>query len=666
VAATALAYLPAYRAGYVWDDGKVIVQNARLRTADGLRTIWTEAEPAPQGHYWPLVYTSFWIEYQLWGPNPLGYHAVNVILHIVNSVLLWLLLLRFRAPGAWLAAAVFALHPVHVESVAWVTERKDVLSNCFYLAAFHAYVSYGDRRSRRRYAAALALFLCALLSKSMTVTFPAALLLYLWWRHGRIGRRELVSVVPFVLMAVVVPVLELALQRQGLILPSIPSWPERLIVAGRAVWFYAFKLVWPAPLMTIYPQWELDARAVQQYLFPISAVLALAGVWMARRRIGRGPAALIFFYVVTLAPILGLIPYAYWAHSYVADRFQYLASAGLIVLFAGGCCQLLDRLQGAWRAAGRALPAGLLAVLGVLTFQQAGMYRDLLTFASANVELNPRAWAAQNNLGLALLHEGEAAAAVSAFEKAIEIFPDDPEVHANLALAYARNGEPAAAESAGREAVRMDPEFAGAHSNLGSALFYQRRFAEAEFHYRRALAIDPTMTGAHKNLAEALLAQGKVEEAAGEFGRALELNPEDALAHQRLGEMWLQQGRPAAAAEHLRRALRLGLDSWPVANNLAWLLATCGDPAVRNGPEAVGWAEAANRAAGGPHPKLLDTLAAAYAEAGRFSDAAATARQAAELARRSGAAQLAAELQQRMRLYERGLPFHEAPVPTTD
>src|SRR5688572_14862801 len=357
LAMTLIAYLPAFRAGFIWDDPDYVVNNATLRSLDGLRQIWFVPRATPQ--YYPLVHTSFWIEYQLWRLNPAGYHAVNVLLHALAAVLLWRVLKLLDVPGAWLAAAIFAVHPMHVESVAWVTERKNVLSGVFYLAAALAYFrsSFGlwgsgigedkdtavDSSNTRhpkpdtRYSLSLGLFVCALLSKTVTASLPATILLVIWWKRGRITRRDVVPLIPFFVIGVALALNTARLEREHVGASGAEfdfSALDRILIAGRAAWFYAWKLIAPVNLSFIYPRWTIDDRAAWQYAFPLAAVALVAALFVLRHRIGRGPLVAILFFGGTLVPALGFFNVYPMRYTFVADHFAYHASIGIIVLIA--------------------------------------------------------------------------------------------------------------------------------------------------------------------------------------------------------------------------------------------------------------------------------------------------------------------------------------------
>ena len=329
-----VSYFPATQAGFVWDDEGYSPPPSRCGSASGLARIWFSPTAVPsEGHYWPLVYTTFWLEHKLWGFAPAGYHLVNLLLHLVNTLLLWRILLRLPVPGAWLVAAVFAVHPLHVETVAWVIERKDLLAALFYLAAFSAYMRFSAAPRRRPYLAALGLYAAGLLCKSIVVTLPAALLILAWWLRGRVTREDLLRLLPFFLAGAGIVFADWLYYSAREPYSFDYSLPERALIAARALWFYAGKLLWPAGLAVIYPHWDLSGALAWSWLAAAAAAAAL--LHFARRRTGRGPAAGVLFFAVTLSPVLGFVDYGYMQFSFVADRFQYLAGIGVMAVVVG-------------------------------------------------------------------------------------------------------------------------------------------------------------------------------------------------------------------------------------------------------------------------------------------------------------------------------------------
>ena len=552
------SYYPAFLAGFVWDD-EAFTEAAAVRELSGLWRIWSSPRAIEnEGHYWPLVYTTFWLEHKLWGFAPAGYHAVNVALHLANTLLLWRLAGRLAVPGAWLLAAVFAVHPLHVESVAWIIERKDLLSGLFYLAAFLAWMRFteeppdtggsaaspGDaafretrrlperdrlpgRRglSRRHYFLALALYVLAMLGKSIAVTLPAALLIVQWWKRGRVTGADLLQLAPFFAAGLAVTVADLSFYNAREPLSLGYSMIERTLIAAHALWFYAGKLLWPTGLIVIYPHWEVSAADPLAWGYVIAAAALAAALWLLRRRIGRGPLAGALLFAVTLSPVLGFVDYGYMQFSFVADRFQYLAGIGLTAVLTGAAAHGAGRLPEAGRKGAMGVAGVVLIVLGALTWRQAEIYRDEVTFFTHVVSHNPAARGAQGNLGTALLEAQRPEEALAAIAAAVEQDPGDVKAHANAGAALVRMGRLEEAEERLRHALALDPRHTIALQNLAESLRKQGRFEEALEYYRAAMETDAGNAMPHAGMGDALFRLGRYEESLRSFDRALALEP---------------------------------------------------------------------------------------------------------------------------------------------
>lgn len=512
-----VAYLPAMQGGFVWDDDSYVTENRALRDLAGLKRVWLTPNETPQ--YYPLTHTTFWIEAQLFGLDPTPFHVTNVLLHAASAVLLWLLLRTLAVPGAWLAAAIFALHPVHVESVAWITERKNVLSGVFYFAAALVFVRHAARggRGAKGPAIAFALFVCALLSKTVTASLPIALAIVLGWRYGKVERRHLpwlgAMLVVGGAMGRVTAALEVAqVGARGADFDH--SILERVLIAGRVFWFYLAKLVYPADLAFVYPRWTIDTGNPGQWVFPAAVALFFPALWLLRRRIGAGPLAAFLFYGFTLAPASGFFDVFPMKYSFVADHFVYLASLGPIVLAAAAASRALDR-AGGWRPAlARALPVLVLLPLGALTWRQGRDYRDLETLWRATIEVNPKAWMAQYNLGKLLADAGKKEEAERRYRLALEAKPDLVEAWTNLANLLSDEGKTDEAIAAYERALASDPGYAPALYNLGVALQEAGRLDEAAEVYGRAARAGPDFAAtAHNNRAVVLYHLGRYREA---------------------------------------------------------------------------------------------------------------------------------------------------------
>ena len=523
-------YLPTLSAGFVWDD-RVFARALAVRDWDGLWRIWfSPSEIEDEGHYWPLVYTSFWLEHKLWGFAPAGYHAVNVVLHAANTLLVRRLAERLAVPGAWLVAAVFAVHPLHVESVAWIIERKDLLSGLCYLAAFLAWLRFTDEpqagRGGRHYVLALALFAAGMLCKSIVVTLPAAFVIVSWWKRGRVTGSDLSRAAPFFVVGAAIAAADLSFYdvREPLSLGYTAA--ERLLIAAHALWFYAGKLLWPGGLAVIYPHWETGAGDPVAWGYVAAGVAVAAVLWFLRGRVGRGPLAGVLFFAVTLSPVLGFVEYGYMQFSFVADRHQYLAGMGLMAVLVGAAVRGAERLPArGWRRCAAGAAAAVLAVLAVLTWRHAGIYRDGVTLFTHVVAHNPEARFAHRNLGEALTAEGRWDEALAAFRVAAEQAPDDDRDRSNVGAALVMLGRLDEAEERLRAALSLDPKSAYALQNMASLAVKRERYGEALDLYRRLVEVSPRNPSAHHGMGTALYFLGRPAEALRALERALALDP---------------------------------------------------------------------------------------------------------------------------------------------
>jgi protein O-mannosyl-transferase len=572
-----LAYAPCLRGDFLWDDDAWTLKLERLfQGVSGLGQIWTN--PVALQQFYPLTATTFWLDYRLWGFWTTPYHVENLLLHLLSGWLLWQLLKRLAVPGAGIAAAVFVLHPLMVESVAWITERKNVLSLALFLAALNAYGRFTGfwendtaakpnvtTRSGRKWGAylvALALFLAADLAKGTAFALPAVLLLVAWWKRGSLGwRSDVIPALPFFAFSIALGLLTYWLE-QNHVGARGPEWEisvaGRCLVAGRALWFYAGKLLWPLSLCFIYPRWQVDIASPSQWAWPVSALAVPVVLWSLRKRLGRGPLTAVLFYAGALFPLLGFLNGYFMRYSFVCDHWSYLPSVGLIALGGAAVATFVGPVL---RSGVRMFVASLVLIaLATLTCRQSATYTDAENLYRTILAKNPQADLAHNNLGLLLAQAGEFDEAIAHFE----------------------------------QAVRIRPHSAHAHNNLANALRVTGRGREAAAHYESSLKFEP--------------------------------------------------------------------DNLSTCNNLAFLFATSADASLRNGARAIELAERANRLAQGRNPSVLATLAAAFAEAGRFDEAVTTARQALEMASSNPNSQLVARIQAQLESYSARKPFHE-PAP---
>jgi len=671
---TIVAYQPVWHAGFIWDDDALVTNNSVLRSPGGLKSIWFK--PGSTLQYYPLVFTSFWAEYHLWNLQPLGYHLVNVLLHACNAMLLWQVLRRLEVPGAWLAGAIFAVHPVEVESVAWVSERKNTLSGMFYLLALLALFRYRplkavateNRQSDWRfYLLGLVLFLSALLSKTVACSLPAVMVLLTWWKKGHVEKRDVGVLMPLFVIGAALGLMTAWLEKYhvGAGTDWSLSFVQRCLLAGRALWFYAGKLFWPHQLSFIYPRWEIDACVWWQYLFPLSAAAALITLWLLRRRVGKTPLIAVLVFAVMLFPALGFFDVFPFRYSLVADHFQYLASAGLIAAVASGGAMVCDRAGRLGKQIGVVAATVVLLSLGALTWRQAHIYHDDETVWQDTLAKNPRCWMAHDNLGTDLMLSGRLQEAMGHYKQALRINPDSAMAHNDLGAALMREGRLQEAISHYEQALRLRPDYPEVHENLGNALLRAGKVQEAISHYEQALRLEPDNAEAYYNLGAALLQTGKVQDAVGRFNRALRIKPDYAEAYIALGNALEQAADFRGAIKQYEELLRIKPNIIPAQNDLAWLLATLAPEDGGNPVQSLGLARQVSELTRNQVAPYLDTLAAAYAATGQFSNAIATAQHAIDLARSAGQPQIVEQIEPRLELYRSGRAYRQSVAMTS-
>jgi len=547
LAAALLAHGASLGNGFVWDDDDYVTQNPVLRTAGGIFRIWFEPTSLPQ--YYPLVHSTFWLEYRLWGPSPLSYHLVNVLLHALATIAAWRLFVRLHVPGALFGALLFAVHPVHVESVAWVTERKNVLSLLCALLAAHGWLSWQDTGRRRTWWLASAAFLLALFAKTVTAVLPAALLVVHWWRHGRIGKREWLAALPWLAVGALLGWFTAHLEAHyvGAAAALQLSAPERMLIAGRAPWFYLASLLWPWPLCFNYPRWQLDPGGAAQWAFVAATLAAPIAALALQRRFGRGPAAVLLLFGGTLVPVLGFLDVFPFRYSFVADHFQYHAS--LPMLAGLGALATLAARRFLPGRAGPAVAAAATLALALLSLRQCGDYRDEQTLWHATLRTNPDSALALANLGGLAIERGDLVTArdyceralrhdpgshesianlgilahrakdyetaQNLYETALELKPNSAATRHNLAALHRELGHPELAVPLLQEAVELDPDFYDGHATLASVLRDLRQCEECLVHADWVLKRRPEAVETRLAAVDALLALGRFDQASG-------------------------------------------------------------------------------------------------------------------------------------------------------
>ena len=692
---TLAAYQPAWQGDMLWDDDAHLTAPA-LQSWEGLRRIWFDIGATQQ--YYPVTHSAFWVQHTLWADRTLGYHLVNIGLHATCAWLFGLILVRLKVPGAWVAAFIFALHPVHVESVAWMTELKNTLSGALGLGAMIVLLGSGDLAIERscdrgvgrsiarspdrqigRHTLALSLFVLALLSKTTVAVLPAAVLVVVWWQRGRVEwRRDVRPIVPLLALGIAGGVLTAWVERTQIIgaAQSVPALGplERVLVAGRAVWFYLATLVWPTHLAFIYPRWTIDARVWWQWVYPAGVVAAAVVCWRIASahpstlrkaqsnpepgrgttgsgRAARAPMAVLLLFGGLLFPALGFVDLYPFRFSFVADHFQYLASMATIAAFASigrsserATGRSADPNRGPFadrstlrsgnrwrdRSIARSLDVLLVLLLGVLTWRQAHLYADAETIYRETLRRNPACWLCANNLGV-LRRPDRDGEALALFQQAIRLNPQYAEAHNNIGVIRQQRGDWRGAIAEYRLALALEPDYAAAERNLGLALAADARgagassaAAEAGQHLREALRYYPGDPALHYNLGLTLVSRDPVQ-ALERFREAIRLNPGLADARNSAGNLLLGFGRVDEAIVEYTEALRWKPDFADAHYNLgyAYLRRGQADEAMAECREAVRLSPTFAQ----PH----NTIGNVLRRAGRLADAIAEYRTALRL-----------------------------------
>lgn len=573
-AACFAAYFPAFDAGYIWDDDNYVTENYTLRTLDGLRDIWLKPAATPQ--YYPLVHMTFWLEYQVWELNPTGYHATNVCLHLLNALLLLHILRLLGVPWAFACALLFAIHPVHTESVVWITERKNVLSGFFYLASLAALLKSADdtesahsshRRKFLLYGFGFVLYLMALLSKTVVVTLPVALLICLYWRNGVVRRKDLMSVLPMLVIGLPFGLMTVHLERTHVGALG-PWWDysllERVLIAGQAFWFYLMKIVYPHPLVFIYPQWAVQTSNIASYVFSATAVAAVITAACYRR----GIAMAILYFSVTISPALGFVNIYPMRYTFAADHYQYLASIGPILiivssiwwLFGFSHRQSSNRMQSAFLRRARWMATVLiLTVCSALIWRtrvEIKKYENSETLWRDTLAKDPESEIAWVNLGNVLRDRGQFERAFYCYHQAMMFDAQDAVAGVNAALILHVTGRTETAISELRQIIQIGlPETWMAHYNLGVILLNRHALDEAKWQLEQALKLRSDHGHIQNALGLVAWKQRNTELAEEFFRAAASVSPEFIDSSVNLGALLNSQLRHSEAAEILAEVL---------------------------------------------------------------------------------------------------------------
>jgi tetratricopeptide (TPR) repeat protein len=629
-----IVYVPGIHGGFILDDDLYLTQNKLIADADGLYSFWFTTLATD---YYPVSNSTLWLEWRLWGLNPTGYHVTNAILHALASFLVYLVLTQLRVPGALLAAVIFAVHPVNIESVEWIAQRKGLLAMVFFLLSVLWYLrsQIESPTLNLQYGLSLLAFVLAMLSKSSVATLPLVLLLLVWWRRDLI-RRDWILIAPFFLLTIVMVRINVWFQEQSMgdFIRSA-GFVERLLSAATVVWFYLYKAVCPIGLMFIYPQWKVRVNDPIWWAPLVAFIVVSLILWRARNGWGRSLFVAWSYFVVMLVPVMGFTDFGFMKYSLVADHYQYIAIVSVIAVFSGWWSLWLQRGAPGGRRIAMATGIVGVGVLIGLSWQQVEIYRDAPTLYLATTERNPACWIAHYNLGCILSEQKELPQAVARFEEALKYKSDYPEAHDNLGVALALEHRYPEAIGHYREAVRIKPDLARPHLNLGISLAYTGSLDDAVAQFREAIRIDPQLAEAHFNLGGALALQKKIPEAIASYEEAVKLKSDWREPRLRLSKLLADAGKLDLAAAHLSDLLRLRADDMNAHEQLGAILVAQGkfNNAIPHFLRVIQIQPA--------YTEGYLNLAKVYATTGRTSDAIATARAAIQMAQSTGQSEAA-------------------------
>lgn len=653
IALVVLAYLRVWDAGFIWDDDAHLTRNVCIVGPAGLTGIWTTAEAT----YYPLVLTTFWALHKLVGLNPLAYHALNVALQAANALLIWQVLRALNVRGAWMGAVLWALHPVMVQSVAWITETKNTQSCFFYLLAIFAFAKWNTSRRWWQLLLALVFAVAAMTSKTSTVVLPAILALVVWWQNGRLRWREVLALVPFAVVAAAASAWTIWEQKfhSGAVGAQwSQSALERIAIAGRDVWFYLAKLAWPEPLIFVYPRWQIDVSRWENFLPSAAAGIALIVLWWFRKTMAVRAILFAFAcFIVALLPVLGFFDVYYFRYSFVSDHFQYLASMGPLALCGAG----IKLVEEQWPFVKIPLLVLLFGGLAFLSSEQTRIYHDAETLWRTTTARNPSAWIGHYELARIFRERGDVDAAIDEYKQGLAIWPTYADAHYNLASVYLQKGDADSAIIEYRTAIKLQPDDPEIHNNLANALRGSGQMPEAIAEYETALRLQPNFAAAHANLARALLQSGEIVKAVEQYRAAVAAAPQDPQLRANLAAALLRNRATDEAAREFQAALEIDGENLVALTNLSWLLATAPESRAADKERAVVLAQRAAEITQGKDAFALHSLAAAYAATGDVEKAIASAERAYELALATSNSQLVGALWRELAAYREGVPY---------
>lgn len=541
-----VAFWPVYSAGFIWDDNVMLTDTPLMRGP--FSALWTGASGVD---YFPATYSSLWIEWHLWGLDPVGYHVTNVLLHAISCLVLWRIFVRLKFPAPWLAALLFAVHPVNVESVAWIAERKNVLAMLFYTLTAWSFVRFIQSAERKWYIISLAAFLLSLLAKPAAVAWPIVALAILWVSKREKQPSPIITLAPFFLIAIALGLVTMWCQYHFAIKGDAVyqrDFAARLATAGMAVWFYLAKAVIPWPLSFVYPKWEMSPLSIVHWLPLIALAILLVVLWIFRKTWGKPFLFALVYFILLLAPVLGILKISFQRYSYVADHWQYFSLPAVTVLVS----LALTKIPYSKFAA-----TVLVLLFACLTFAQARNYHSMETIWADTLQKNPNSWVALGGLGLERMKAGQVEEGIALCEKSLKIYPNQGESHANVGLALLQLGRVDEGIQHLRDAIQVEPDYVPTYCNLGDALKRQGKFDEAADLFHEAIRRGPNVPMPYNYLGSLLAQQRKIDEAADLFRKAVALAPDYENALCNLGAALTSQGNPKQAVPYLQKAVAL-------------------------------------------------------------------------------------------------------------
>jgi len=659
-----------------YDDREYVTKNHHVQaglTTESIRWSFTAIHAS---NWHPLTWLSHMLDCQIYGMNPGRHHMTNVLLHILNALLLFLVFKRMTG-GIWqsgFVAALFALHPLHVESVAWVAERKDVLSTFFWMLTLWSYTRYVERSKFGSYLPVLLFFILGLMSKPMLVTLPFVLLLLDYWPLKRFqlcssgGKKHTLKKpfywglvwekIPLFLLSVVSSIGTYLVQKSSGAVNSLAAIPFHNRIANAMVSYVSYigKMIWPHNLAVFYPYPEVIV------LWKVAgAGLFLIVVSVIAFRLKRTKPYFVvgwLWYIGTLVPVIGLVQVGVQR---MADRYTYVPLIGIFIIIAWGVPDWVPKWR--YRRIGLAAATAILAILIITARLQVRYWSNSVTLFEHALDVTVDNSVAHLNLGEALAAQGKINAAVRHYYEALRIKPGLVAPHLNLGVALKEEGKLDEAIDHFTTALRLKPDCAEAQYELGDTLNKKGDFAAAVKHYQEAIRIKPDYTEAYNNIGVILARQNKDKEAIFYFYKALRIDAAYSGAYYNLGKIFTYQGKIEDAILNYRKTLHFNPDNTQALYNLAWILATHKNKEFRNGEDAVRLAERLCNITQYNDPLALDALSAAYAETGKFGKAVLTAKKAQKIAVDQGMKQLSLRLKNRLRLYQTGRPYRQT-LPT--